>query len=210
MFPATSASFAVRTPPSEMAACNSAVVFLPRTKLTLVSPAEMVASVAMATPSRYNVATPPVASPATMVAVAVRSVLVAESLFAVVTPPTPIADKELGATGAMVSTTMAAFAPNEPLDPGATTVTFAALPAASFIVPPFNTSAAADCTSRSLLASPACATYLNVATAPVLLTKVAVLSTAPVSSNKVGTPPPVSTAIVSSKVTVTLTVAPTL
>ena len=48
------------------------------------------------------------------------------------------------------------------------------------------------------------------ATDPVLLTKVALLSTEPVSSKRVGTPPPVATTRLSSNVTVTLIVAPTL
>ena len=48
------------------------------------------------------------------------------------------------------------------------------------------------------------------ATAPELLTKDAALSTAPVSNSSVGTPPPVTTAIVSSNVTVMLMVEPAL
>ena len=48
------------------------------------------------------------------------------------------------------------------------------------------------------------------ATGPELLTKVAALSTVPVSSKSVGTPPPVATTRVSSKVTVTLIVAAVL
>ena len=48
------------------------------------------------------------------------------------------------------------------------------------------------------------------ATAPELLTKDAALSTVPVSNSSVGTPPPVTTAIVSSNVTVMLMVEPAL
>ena len=48
------------------------------------------------------------------------------------------------------------------------------------------------------------------AVVPVLLTNVAVLSTAPVSSKSVGTPPPVATTRLSSNVTVTLMVAAAL
>ena len=155
IFPAVSESLTVSTPPAGTAACNSAVVVLPKTKVTVMSPAEIVLSVAIATPSRYNVAVPPVASPATMVAVALRSVFVAVSLFAVTTPLTPVADNAVGAAGAMVSTTMAALAPNEPVAPGAINVRLAVFPAASLMDPPFNTSAPADCTSRSLLISPA-------------------------------------------------------
>ena len=43
--------------------------------------------------------------------------------------------------GAVLSTTKALFAPNEPLAPGADNVNVAAFPAESFIVPPFKANA---------------------------------------------------------------------
>ena len=48
---------------------------------------------------------------------------------------------DVGAPGAVVSITNALFAPKEPDAPGDDNVRVASLPAASFIVPPFNTSA---------------------------------------------------------------------
>ena len=100
-------------------------------------------------------ADPPVASPAVIVAVALMSVFVAVSLLRVVTPPTPIAESRVGAVGATVSITSAAFAPNDPVAPGAIKAVLPALPDRSLIVPPFNTRAAPDCTSRSGVKSPA-------------------------------------------------------
>ena len=100
-------------------------------------------------------ADPPVASPATIVAVALMSVFVAVSLLRVVTPPTPMADTAVGADGAIVSMTIAAFAPKDPDAPGAIKAVLPALPDRSLIVPPFNTRAAPDCTSRSGVKSPA-------------------------------------------------------
>ena len=100
-------------------------------------------------------ADPPAASPATIVAVAVISVFVAVSLLRVVTPPTPIAESRVGAVGATVSMTIAAFAPNDPVAPGAIKAVLPALPDRSLIVPPFNMNAVLDCTSRSGVKSPA-------------------------------------------------------
>ena len=142
--PAASVSLVVRTPPEVIAACNCDAVVFPKAKETDASATRIVLSVAMETPSRYNVAKPPVASPATIVAVAVRSVFVAVSLLLAVIPPTPIDVKEVGAAGATVSTTMAALAPSEPVDPGAITARLAAFPAASLTVPPLRTSAPDD------------------------------------------------------------------
>ena len=48
----------------------------------------------------------------------------------------------LGAAAAVVSITIALFAPSEPAAPGAAIVRIALLPAASLIVPPFSASAA--------------------------------------------------------------------
>ena len=155
ILPAASANLTVRTPPAVTAACKAVVVVFPRAKVTVVSVEEIVLSVAMETPSRYNVAEPPVASPATIVAVAVRSVFVAVSLLLTVVPPTPTEIKEVGATGAMVSTTMAALALSEPVEPGAITARLAAFPEASLMVPPLRANAPLDETSRSLLKSPA-------------------------------------------------------
>ena len=134
----------VRAPPAEIAVCRAVVVVLPRAKETVVSVPEIELSVASKTPSRYNIAEPPVASPATIAAVALRSVFVAVSLLVVVTPPIPIEVNDVGAAGAMVSTTMAALAPSEPVDAGAMTARFAAFPAASLMVPPLRTKAPAD------------------------------------------------------------------
>ena len=144
ILPAASVSLTVRVPPAATAACNAVVVVFPRAKVTVVSVTKIVLSVAMETPSRYNVAEPPVASPATIVAVALRSVFVAVSLLLAVIPPTPIDTKDVGATGAIVSTTMAALAPSEPVDPGAITARLAALPATSLMVPPLRTNAPDD------------------------------------------------------------------
>ena len=166
MFPAKSATFTVRTPPAVTAACTSAVVVLPRSNVTETSPDAIDTSVASTTPSRYNVAVPPVASPATTVALAVRFVFVAVSLFARTTPPIGVTTSDVGATGATVSTAIAAFAASEPEAPGDMSVMFAALPAASLMNPPFNTSDAVVTKSKSDVTSPATTVYLNVATAP--------------------------------------------
>ena len=85
----------------------------------------------------------------------IKSVFVAVSLLRVVTPPTPIAESRVGAVGTTVSMTIAALAPNEPAEPGAIKAVLPALPDRSLIVPPFNTRAAPDCTSRSGVRSPA-------------------------------------------------------
>ena len=164
--PAKSAVFTVSTPPAATAACRSAAVVLPRSNVTDVSLDEIDASVAIDTPSRYNVAVPPVASPATTVALAVRLVLVAVNLFERTTPPTGVSTSDVGATGATVSTPIAALAASDPVAPGDISVKFAALPAASLIDPPFNTSDAVVTKSRSVVTSPATVVYLNVAIAP--------------------------------------------
>ena len=144
ILPAASVNLTVRVPPAVTAACNAVVVVFPREKVTVVSVTKIVLSVAMETPSRNNAAKPPVASPATIVAVALRSVLVAVSLLLAVIPPTPVEVRAVGATGAMVSTTMAALAPREPVDPGAISARLAAFPAASLMVPPLRTNAPDD------------------------------------------------------------------
>ena len=145
----------VNDPPAATAAWSWAVEVFPSANDTEVSAAEIVESVTIATPSKYRVAKPPAASPATIVAVAVISVFVAVSLLRVTTPPTPTADNPVGAAGAVVSITIAAFAPNDPAEPGAIKTRLPTLPATSLIVPPFTTSADADCASRSPLVSPA-------------------------------------------------------
>ena len=145
----------VNDPPAAIAAWSWVAEVFPSANDTEVSAAKIVESVAMATPSRYRVAEPPVASPATIVAVALKSVFVAVSLLRVVIPPTPIAESRVGAVGATVSMTIAALAPNEPAEPGAIKAVLPALPDRSLIVPPFNTRAAPDCTSRSGVRSPA-------------------------------------------------------
>ena len=63
---------------------------------------------------------------------------------------------DVGALGAVVSITNALFAPKEPDAPGDDKVRVASLPAASFIVPLFNTSAEVLVKSRSLDVSPDC------------------------------------------------------
>ena len=63
-------------------------------------------------------------------------------------------DNDVGALGAAVSIINALFAPKEPDVPGVAKVRVASLPAASFIVPPFNTSAEVLVKSRSLEVSP--------------------------------------------------------
>ena len=65
-------------------------------------------------------------------------------------------DKDVGATGAVVSIINALFAPKEPDAPGDDNVRVASLLAASFIVPLFNASAEVPVKSRSLDVSPAC------------------------------------------------------
>ena len=65
--------------------------------MTDTSPDPIVKSVASDTPSRYNVAVPPVASPATTAALAVRLVLVAVSLLARTTPPIGVSTSDVGA-----------------------------------------------------------------------------------------------------------------
>ena len=178
--------------------------------MTETSPDVIEVSVAIATPSKYNVAIPPVASPATTVALAVRLVFVAVSLFARTTPSTGVTTRDVGATGATVSTAIAAFAASEPVAPGDISVTFAMLPAVSLIDPPFSNSDAVETKSRSVVTSPATTVYLNVATASDALRYRAAWSVAPVSSNSVGTPAPVVTAMFSLNVTVTSITAPTL
>ena len=61
---------------------------------------------------------------------------------------------DVGALGAVVSIINALFAPKEPDAPGDAKVRVASLPAASFIVPPFNASAEVLVKSRSLELSP--------------------------------------------------------
>ncbi|NDE59722.1 MAG: hypothetical protein EB010_09925 [Acidimicrobiia bacterium] len=50
-----------------------------------------------------------------------------------------VADVRVGARGAVVSISIAAFAPNDPAAPGDANVNTAPLPATSVITPPFNT-----------------------------------------------------------------------
>ena len=154
------------TPPAATAACSSAVVVFPRSNVTETSPEPIVESVASDTPSRYNVAVPLVASPATTVALAVRLVLVAVSLLVRTTPPIGVSTSDVGAWGATVSTPIAAFAASEPVAPGDMSVMFAAFPATSLIDPPFNASDEVVTKSKSVVTSPATVVYLNVATAP--------------------------------------------
>jgi hypothetical protein len=137
-------------------------------------------------------------------------VFVAVSLFARTTPPTGVRASDVGATGATVSTAIAAFAASEPVAAGDISVKFAAFPAVSLINPPFNTKDDVETKSKSVVTSPATTVYLNVAIAPEALRYRAVWSVAPVSSNSVGTPAPVVTAMFSLKVTVTSMTAPTL
>ena len=152
-------------------------------------------------PSRYNIAEPPVASPATTVTVAVRFVFVADSLFVTTVPPTGVNASAVGAVGATVSITTAAFAPSDPAEPGLINVLFAVLPTASRIVPPLKASASTEWKSRSGERSPAWTVYRKLACDPDELTKVAARSVAPVSKSSDGTPPPVLTVITSSNVT---------
>ena len=155
MLPARSVILTVNDPPAATAAWSWVTEVFPSANDTEVSAAKIVVSVARATPSKYRVAEPSVASPAMIVAVALKSVFVAVSLLRVVTPPIPIAESSVGAVGAIVSMTIAAFAPNDPDEPGAINAVLLALPERSLIVPPFNTRAAPDCTSRSGVRSPA-------------------------------------------------------
>ena len=116
----------------------------PRVNVAEESVDKIVASVANNVPSRYNIAEPPVASPAMMATVAVRFVFVADSLFVTTVPPTGVNARAVGAVGATVSITSAALAARDPAAPGFINVLFAVLPTTSRMVPPLKTSASAD------------------------------------------------------------------
>ena len=154
MFPAASISRTVSWPPAAIAACNSAEVVKFRLKFNDVSPAEIVVSVAIVIVPRINSADPPVAWPATIVAVAVIFVEAANKVLATTVPPTGVTVNAVGAAGATVSITSDLDDASEPLAAATGTDRTASLPATSLMVPPFNTRADVDCTSRSLLMSP--------------------------------------------------------
>mgnify|MGYP006241299703 CR=1 FL=1 len=103
-------------------------------------------------PSLFAVAVPKEEEPLNRVTVepasAVPVIVGVESLAA------EEVDNDVGALGAVVSIINALFAPREPDAPGVAKVRVASLPAASFIVPPFNTSAEVLVKSRSLEVSP--------------------------------------------------------
>ena len=155
IFPAASINRTVNCPPVAIAACNSAEVEKFRLKFNDVSLAETVVSVAIVINPSSNSADPPVAWSATIVAVAVIFVESANNVLATTVPPTRVADNAVGEEGAVVSITIALEAARDPVALATSTVNAASFPATSLIVPPFNTSADADCTSRSLLVSPA-------------------------------------------------------
>ena len=155
-FPARSTSLTVTTPLPVTSACNWAEVAAPRVNVAVESVDKIVASVAISAPSRYSIAAPPVASPGTIDADAVRLVFVADNLLVITVPPTGVNTSPVGAAGATVSMMRAAFAPNDPADPGIIRVLLAMLPTVSLMVPPFKTSASTECISRSNDRSPAC------------------------------------------------------
>ena len=106
--PTASISTTVATPPEAIAACNSALVGVPSevVKLTLVSPAAMLLSVATVAPLIKSRALPPVASPATIVALAVRLVLLRAMVLGSTVPPAGVSVTAVGAVGARVSMLM--------------------------------------------------------------------------------------------------------
>ena len=208
-FPAASMSRTVNCPPAAIAACRSAAAAKFKLKFTELSPAAMEVSVAMVVEPSTSSAEPPVAWPATTVALAVMFVLFASNVFATTTPPAGVTTTLVGAAGATVSITIAFAAPSEPVAPGLAKVRTASLPEASLINPLLRARAAFDCASRSLLASPACTTYLNVSTdVPEPLLYVAKRSCVPVSSKSVGEPADVVTTTTLLNVTATSIVAP--
>ena len=154
MFPAASISRTVSWPPAAIAACNSAEVEKFRLKFNDVSPAKIVVSVAIVIVPRINSADPPVAWPATIVAVAVIFVEAANNEFATTTPPTGVTVNAVGAAGAVVSITIAFEDARDPVALAFVTARRASFPATSLMAPPFNTRADVDCTSRSVLVSP--------------------------------------------------------
>ena len=154
MFPAASISRTVSWPPAAIAACNSAEVEKFRLKFNDVSPAKIVVSVAIVIVPRINSADPPVAWPATIVAVAVIFVEAANNVFATTTPPTGVTVNAVGVAGAVVSITIAFEDARDPVALAIDTARRASFPATSLMAPPFNTRADVDCTSRSLLVSP--------------------------------------------------------
>jgi hypothetical protein len=119
-------------------------VVAPKVNVAVESVDEIVASVAISAPSRYNIAAPPVASPGIIVAVAVKLVFVADNLLLVTVPPSGVNTSPVGAVGATVSITRAALAAKDPADPGLISVLLAVFPTMSRMVPPFNTKASTD------------------------------------------------------------------
>ena len=117
---------------------------VPRVNETEVSPEAIELSVAIVTPSNCMTAEPPVASPATIVAIAVRLVFVAVNRLVRIVPPIGVTANDVGALGATVSITSAALRANEPVAPGVINVVLAALPAVSRMVPLFNANAEVD------------------------------------------------------------------
>ena len=88
----------------------------------------------------------------------VMFVLVASRVLATTVPPTGVTVTLVGATGACVSITMAAFVAREPAVPAASAgrVKVALLPRESAITPPLRARAEVDCWERSALLSPDC------------------------------------------------------
>ena len=74
-------------------------------KFNDVSPDKIVVSVAIVIVPRINSADPPVAWPATIVAVAVMFVDADNNVLATTVPPTGVTDNAVGAAGATVSIT---------------------------------------------------------------------------------------------------------
>ena len=92
----------------------------PRSKVTEVSVAEIVASVAITVVPTKSSALPPVAEAAVIVAVAVMLVFVLFSVLAAMVPPTGVRANAVGVLGARVSITIAALVAKLPAVPAVT------------------------------------------------------------------------------------------
>ena len=144
MLPAASRTRTANCPPAAIADCKSAAAEKPRSKVTEVSPDAIDTSVATVVEPRTSSAQPPVACPATMVALAVKFVLSANKVLATTVPPTGVTTREVGVLGAIVSITIALAKPSEPLAPGLARVRTASLPETSLMNPPLRANALLD------------------------------------------------------------------
>ena len=115
-----------------------------RLKLNDVSPDKIVVSVAIVIVPRINSADPPVAWPATIVAVAVMFVDADNNVLATTVPPTGVTVNAVGVAGAVVSITIAFEDARDPVALAIDTARTASLPATSLMAPPFNTRADVD------------------------------------------------------------------